>query len=213
MGNVVFFDGMDGSGEPRPHDLWISDGTAAGTYAIGGAQNAGVAGAGGGLNPSDITPFRSGILFGGEDHAFVSASNLWFSDGTAAGTYEIVGPEDSGVAGVGPEDLDPTHITAFGNKALFLDNFDDLWVTDGTASGTFELGGLNNSGVVGKYFAGLSPEDMTPVGNKVVFVARDTDDYTGLWVTDGTTSGTVEIGGLKNAGYRERPLVRSTRRT
>jgi ELWxxDGT repeat protein len=110
-----------------------------------------------------------------------------------------------GVAGGSPYGLGPTDITAFGNKALFFGNdsdvFDGLWVTDGTTSGTFELGGLKNSGISGQYFAGLAPEkDLTPAGNIVFFDARDTDDYLGLWVTDGTTKGTVEIGGLNNAG-------------
>jgi ELWxxDGT repeat protein len=204
MGNVVFF---RGSRPGSAFDLWVSDGTAAGTFAVGGVGNGGVAGADGGLFPLDITSFGGGILFNG------SSSNhrgLWFSDGTAAGTHEIGGAKNSGIAGGNPFGLDPTDITVFGNKALFFgddsDNFDGLWVTDGTASGTFELGGLKNSGISGRFFAGLEPqEDLTPAGNKVFFVAEDTDAHVGLWVTDGTTSGTVEIGGLNNAGIPAGP--------
>jgi hypothetical protein len=44
MGNDVFFKGLDSSGTAFRDDLWIGDGTAAGTYAVGGSRNAGVAG-------------------------------------------------------------------------------------------------------------------------------------------------------------------------
>ena len=209
MGNVILFNGTDASGQQYPHDLWVTDGTTAGTYAIGGAENAGVAGTDGGLAPSNITPFRGGALFNAFYFWPYNESGLWFSDGTAAGTYEVGGANNSGVAGVYSGSFYPSDITVFGNKALFFgydkDDYNTLWVTDGTASGTFELGGLKNSGITGRYFNGLYPEDLTPAGNKVFFVGRDTDDYTGLWVTDGTTSGTVEIGGLKNAGISGAP--------
>jgi ELWxxDGT repeat protein len=216
MENVVFFNGIDGSDQPG-NDLWVSDGAAAGTFAVGGARDSSVAGASGlGLDPFDITAFGDGVLFDGFNPQDQHPLGLWFSDGTAAGTYEIGGPNSSGLAGApsGPEGtpsqgLEPSDITVFGKKALFLgfdsDDDDGLWVTDGTTSGTSELGGLRNSGVAGAYFAGLYAANLTPAENKVIFVGRDTDDYTGLWVTDGTTSGTVEIGGLKNAGIAGAP--------
>ena len=65
MGNVIFFNGTDGSGRTLSEDLWVSDGTADGTFAVGGAKNAGAAGTDGGLSPSDITPFAGGVLFNG----------------------------------------------------------------------------------------------------------------------------------------------------
>jgi hypothetical protein len=65
-----------------------------------------------------------------------------------------------------------------------------------------EIGGLGNKGIGGQYFAGLQPDGFAALGDKVFISALDTDDYRGLWVTDGTASGTIEIGGLKNAGIR-----------
>ena len=213
MGNVVFF---------QDSDLWVSDGTAAGTYPVGGLRNAGVAGTNGGLIPSSITQFQDGVLFRGLVFRNPADPGLWFSDGTAAGTYEIGGAYNSGVVGASSRGLDPGdfasgpgEIAVFGSKALFFgedsDNFNGLWVTDGTAAGTFELGGLKNSGIAGTHFNGLSPRDLTPAedGDKVFFLGTDTDGYFGLWVTDGTTKGTVEIGGLKNAGIAGAPEVPS----
>jgi hypothetical protein len=93
----------------------------------------------------------------------------------------------------------------FGGKALFsgLDStsFYGLWVTDGTAAGTTEIGGLGNKGIGGQYFAGFQPEGPTALGGKVFFAATDSLNYQGLWVTEGTAAGTIEIGGLRNAGH------------
>ena len=166
MGNVVFF---------QDSGLWVSDGTAAGTYAVGGLRNAGVAGTNGSLNASSITQFRDGVLFRGLARR-PSDVGLWFSDGTAAGTYEIGGAYNSGVVDASSRGLDPGdfgsgpgEIAVFGSKALFFgedsDNFIGLWVTDGTASGTSELGGLKNSGIAGTHFNGLSPRNLTPAGD------------------------------------------------
>jgi ELWxxDGT repeat protein len=199
---------QDGSGPSLSSDLWVSDGTAAGTFAVGGAGSAGIAGTErAGLDPTSITPLGAGVLFNGINSQF--RGGVWFSNGTAAGTYEIGGLNSSGVAGVPSGGLFASDITVFGDKALFLNqNVNDtngLWVTDGTAAGTFELGGPENSGIAGRHFSGLVPEDLTSARNKVFFVATDTDDFRGLWVTDGTTSGTVEVGGLNNAGISGAP--------
>ena len=203
MGNVVFF---RGTSPGSSSDLWVSDGTAAGTFAVGGAKNAGVAGTVGGLAPFTITPFGGGVLFASHNS---NRFGLWFSDGTAAGTHEIAGAQNSSVAGISSGGLDPTDITVFGNKALFFaedsDSIDGLWVTDGTTSGTFELGGLKNSGISGQLFSGLAPTDLTPAGNEVFFIGSDTDNNRSLWVTNGTVSGTVEVGGLNNAGISAGP--------
>ena len=94
MGNVVFFNGTDGSGQTLSDDLWVSDGTAAGTFAVGGARNAGVAGTDGGLihrtSLRSQAEFCSTVLAG--YRASGGPGGLWFSDGTAAGTYEIGEP-------------------------------------------------------------------------------------------------------------------------
>jgi ELWxxDGT repeat protein len=72
-----------------------------------------------------------------------------------------------------------------------------LWVTDGTAAGTHEL-----TGISGTYPGpgGFHPADFTVFKNEVLFNGYDiTGRDTGLWVTDGTATGTHELTGIKGA--------------
>ena len=183
--------------------LWETDGTISGTFQVGGAGlNNGVA---------DLTSVGNELLFNGGESS--GLSGLWVTDGTAAGTYEVGGPHNAGVSGASPGGLRPQgppgdtpQFVTFGNKALFS-GYDStecpcIWVTDGTAAGTTEIGGLGNRGIAGQYFNGSAPFGFTALGNKVFFSAVDTYEYGGLWVTDGTTAGTTEVGGPRNAGIR-----------
>ncbi|MBR1220424.1 hypothetical protein JQ557_20655 [Bradyrhizobium sp. U87765 SZCCT0131] len=211
------FSGYDSS---VAQGLWISDGTAAGTIEVGGIGNAGVTNAASsGLNPSDITSFNGKFLFNGYDTVPalpgvgirgnpIPSRGLWISDGTAAGTIEIGG---RGNAGVGVSwALDPSDMTVFNGKVLFSSGIHStnspspanvtLWVTDGTAAGTTVIGGTNNAGITGVYSGGLNPSYMTVLNTTVLLNGYDSNGYDGLWTTDGTATGTVEVGGLKNAG-------------
>jgi ELWxxDGT repeat protein len=173
----------------------VSDGTAAGTSQIVGAASPA---------QHDFTSIdgNTELLYTGL--LGNTGFGLWVSNGTAGGTFEIGGANDASVTGAASTGLDPLQIIGFGSKALFR-GYDStgtigLWVTDGTAAGTFELGGLKNAGLGTTNFAGLSAAHFTAFGNKVLFDANDSDSFEGVWVSDGTTAGTFEIGGLKNAG-------------
>ena len=212
IGSKALFTGTDSSGFPS---LWVTDGTAQGTFEIGGAHNNPVTGQGPlGLEGAGPTSIGTKALFSGADIKTVPGVGLWITDGTIAGTSEIGGLDDAGVAGASGLGLHPYDITAFGNgKAIFV-GFDsttnpvaELWATDGTAAGTIELGGLGNQGLSGVNPKGLLPSDaagvtapFASIGNKVVFEGVDASGLDTLWVTDGTTAGTFEIGGVNNAG-------------
>jgi ELWxxDGT repeat protein len=138
--------------------LWITDGTPAGTSEIGGNGNAGIIGVAdpiqGGLSPYDLTVFNGEVLFGGVD-----ASNhfgLWETDGTAAGTQELV-------AGISPFNL-----TIFNGEVLFdgsnASGLASLWVTDGTAAGTHELRGIRGANTT----IGLLPANLTPFSSSTI---------------------------------------------
>jgi hypothetical protein len=209
-----FFEGFDsGPGD----DLWETNGTVSGTFAIGGIANAGVVGASaGGLGPIfDLAAFGDGVLFQGFDAN--SGYGLWTSNGTAAGTVEIGGLDNAGVTGAYSQGLDPSSLTVLAGQAIFLGDDSNyaskyaqsLWVTDGTISGTTEIGGLGNAGIADKYASGWNPAGFTAIGSEVFFTATDSVDYTGIWVTNGAAAGTIEIGGLKNAGIAGAPQPRS----
>ena len=88
--------------------------------------------------PQFLTVFGSKVLFEGSDKNH--NSNLWITDGTAAGTSEI------SVTGQHTQSFVPQDFAVLGSKVLFngQDNKNissdyDLWVTNGTAAGTSEI--------------------------------------------------------------------------
>ena len=80
---VVLFNGLDTSGYAG---LWVTNGTAGGTFELAGRSN-----------PSDMTIFNGEVLFAsftGFEH-----SDLCVTDGTAAGTYVLFGLARRRIAG------------------------------------------------------------------------------------------------------------------
>ena len=100
-------------------ELWMSDGTPAGTGKLGLLGRNGE-----GSQPTDLVPTLDGIRFLASDGEHV---RLWTSGGTAATTA----PVDT--------ELLSENLVAFGHLTIFRDYDDRLWRTDGTAAGTFQL--------------------------------------------------------------------------
>jgi ELWxxDGT repeat protein len=107
--NVLLFAGLDKNGD---NNLWVTDGTAAGTseISIAGVGSEGLFG----LPPA--SPYFAGspdgrVLFSGIDAK--GDFNLWVTNGTAAGTSDI------SLATQDPGGLNPQFLTVFGSKVLF----------------------------------------------------------------------------------------------
>ena len=187
LGGKMLFDGQDANGNPN---LWVTDGTSAGTSELAVAG----AGAGGlfdlnffpsGFSP-DITVLGGLALFEGFDANGIDS--LWVTDGTSTGTSEL------GVAGRFANglffDVSSPDLTVFAGKALLVGEDAGgnigLWTTDGTGAGTSELT------VAGSYANGLffnvTAPDFTVLGNKVLFAGQDANGNSNLWVTDGTSA-------------------------
>jgi ELWxxDGT repeat protein len=165
--------------------LWITNGTAAGTSElapISGAMTVGSPGSDvmGAASPADGPDFvvlGNEVLFRGNDTQDTPGS-LWVTNGTAAGTSEIGGEGNKGIAeapagfsgtinGAPRSELaagmQPADLITFNGKAMFAayDNQLDtagyyipsegLWVSDGTAGGTTEIGGLGSTGITGAF--------------------------------------------------------------
>jgi ELWxxDGT repeat protein len=157
-------------------ELWITDGTAAGTVLVRDIFP--------GVGSATIGNFAllgSKVLFTADDG--VTGSELWITDGTAAGTTRVrdIAPGAAGSAASG--------FVQLGNRLLFQAddgvNGAELWVTDGTTAGTILLkniaAGATGSGV----------QSLTALGDKVVFQANDGVNGTEIWITDGTAAGTI----------------------
>jgi ELWxxDGT repeat protein len=183
----ALFAGYDGSSHLN---LWVTDGTAAGTseLTISGAYSGGLFTAS--ANP-DFTVLGGEVLFAGAADVFgVAYPNLWVTDGTSAGTVELTFSPNILFSG----GLDPD-FTVIGSRVVFeavdTNAHTSLWVTDGTSPGTRELT------VAGAYSNGLfvlvPDPDFTVFGTKILFAGEDATGGIDLWVTDGTSAGTHEL--------------------
>jgi ELWxxDGT repeat protein len=178
MGNKVFFwsnDGTDG------RELWVSDGSAAGTTLVKDI-NPGPGDSDPGTNSNCLAVVGSTLFFAANDG--VTGTELWKTDGTAAGTV-LVKDINPGTNGSGP-----TSLTSFNGKVYFSaddgTNGRQLWVSDGTTDGTAMVNQANAFGSVG-------PHQLTVLGGALYFLATSSNGAESLWVTDGTTAGSSKL--------------------
>ena len=164
--------------------LWTSDGTAAGTVETSLAGQGAA-----GLRPGKFTPFAGRLAMSASSAS--AGDGLYLSDGTAAGTAKLA------AQGFSPSGADISSMASLGGKLVFgardASSRNQLWVSDGTAAGTRELAvsGLNPD----PYSNGF-PAGLLSFGSKAGFTAPDADGKYGVWITDGTAAGTIELPGV-----------------
>jgi ELWxxDGT repeat protein len=114
-----------------------------------------------------------------------SGSEVYRSDGTAAGTYLLrnINPSTSTAAATQPQNL--TRAGAF----VFFTADDgvhgrELWRTDGTSAGT----ALVRDIWIGP--GGSVPSNFVAAGNRLVFTAYTPETGVEFWTSDGTPQGT-----------------------
>ena len=182
MGGKVYWTSFNGSN----YDIWVSDGTTAGTTKVYS-----------GLRYTWYYPvaFGNKILFRGNTSA--NGYEPWVTDGTAAGTKMLLDVQPGASSGY----LYPP--VAMGNKCYFFSHPSSgyaLYVTDGTPTGTSVVkGGFS----AGWYYA-------IPLGTKIVFRGRMASSGYEPWVTDGTAAGTMILKDIKaggSSGYFYNPVV------
>ncbi len=174
------FDGVSGT------ELWRTDGTAAGTSRVKDVNP----GAGSARDTSSLynTYYQrvvgSTLYFTADDGS--SGTELWKTDGTAAGTMLV-------------KDLQPgwpsSSVTPVGELGgtLFLSAIEDtrgreLWKTDGTAGGTVLVKDINpGTGY------GVERIEFVELGGRLYFSGNDGSSGGELWKSDGTAGGTVRV--------------------
>lgn len=168
-------------------ELWKTDGTTAGTVMVKdifvGANSS---------YPGNLTDMNGFLYFSASDGSI--GSELWKTDGTAAGTVLVkdIAPGSTTSA---------CHYFTNVNGTLFLVAYtpatgDELWKSDGTTGGTVLVKDIVPG--TGHPFLGFIPQ-FKSCNNKLYFTADDGSTGRELWVSDGTTAGTVLTGEI-NAG-------------
>ncbi|HEX4955197.1 MAG TPA: ELWxxDGT repeat protein [Thermoanaerobaculia bacterium] len=181
LGSLIVFRQFGTTG----FQLWRTDGSGPGTFALTD-QNEGF--------PTVLASAGSKLFF--YNNGGATQTGFWVTDGSVAGTERLL--FTSGAA-QGP------WIGTVGSLALFYwtspaEGF-ELWASDGTPGGTAALADIN-PGLEGSRYShhgsvpsggGLLPDRPAALGSRLIFGAFAGSTGNGLWASDGTPGGTVEV--------------------
>jgi len=174
LNDKIYFVGTDAA---NGVELWVTDGTDAGTQLIKdinpGSTNS---------DPTNLIVFNNVIFFFAT--APTDGRELWRSDGTPGGT--------SMVKNINPAGDSYTDSTTFfiNNNILFFTandgtNGTELWKTNGTDAGTQMVSNINPTG-------SSWPTNFAALGTNIFFGADDGTNGKELWKSDGTTTTLVK---------------------
>jgi ELWxxDGT repeat protein len=175
VNGTLFFTASDGT---TGDELWMSDGTDAGTVLVKDI-NPGP----GDSAPDGLTNVNGTLFFRATDG--VHGTELWTSDGTAAGTV-MVEDLNPGAADSGPSVLLNVNGTLFFSATDGTTGF-ELWKSDGTAAGTVLVKDINPG--PGDSVASA----LTNLNGTLFFAAFLPTTGVELWKSDGTGAGTVLV--------------------
>ena len=174
-----------GTGSSTSTGLWKTDGTLANTTLITTLTHTNGTGNGGG-SPSNYTVVGNKLLW---SMGSVNGRELWVSDGTAAGTNEVINLAPGTISGTIPTPgVEDKPMIAFNGKLYFsgqttsVGNY-ELYSSDGTAAGTVLAKEFNPS-----LSLGSSPDNFKIYNSELYILADDgsTSSSNGLWKTNGT---------------------------
>ncbi len=177
--DLIFFNASD---EETGAELWVSDGTAAGTRRLFDIYP-GIEGS----NPYGLTVFHNELFFVAEDAVYGYELRKIYYD-TAQQRFRLalvkdirVGPTDGWPAGV-DSFMNRTPLLSLVDKLFFVadDGIDgmEVWQTDGTEHGTFVSADIHPGP------DGSSPEYLTPYAGRLFFSADDGTSGQELWSLD-----------------------------
>ncbi|MES2431762.1 MAG: hypothetical protein V4556_12555 [Bacteroidota bacterium] len=176
-GNLMYFTGYDATNGAEP---WITDGTTEGSHLIKNIKaGASPSYADGYIQMNGYVYFRAASVG--------TAATLWRTNGTEAGTVEIVVPALT---------IWSTTIAKVNDKLVFIGNDNNVtgpepWVSDGSVEGTFILKDVY-AGSTGSTTAAAQNIHLRFNDQHVFFVAAN-GAGNALWRTDGTVSGTIQL--------------------
>ena len=193
----LFFSADDGV---HGAELWVSDGTAAGTHMVKDINpntypSAPPSTDGMSSNISSLTAFNGKVLFSADDGTH--GQELWISDGTAAGTHLVQDINPTVIPGQ-PQITQgsyPENVTVAGNNAYFAaddgQHGNELWVTNGTSAGTHLVKDIApESGLQFNGSVSSNPSNLVATANGLIFFTTADGN---IWKSDGMAAGTVTV--------------------
>jgi ELWxxDGT repeat protein len=197
VGSTLYFvadNGVQGA------ELWRSDGTPSGTTLVKDIRPGLASGLSTLPGPATLGELDGKVLFAADDGTV--GSELWISDGSAAGTTLVRDLHPAGNANVPPfPDLEatlypqPENLTVVERRGLiFFTTFDTkhgtrLWRSDGNRSGTIELKQIDTN----PYSSFVEFMHPTGVRESLFFAAPDPVSGVELWKSDGEPDNTVLV--------------------
>lgn len=184
--NGMFF--YQGTGSPTK--LCVSDGTAAGTIYLADIGSGNIVAS---IPAQDFIYIITNRVVSFSPFTF--ESEIWKSDGTAAGTSLVkTMPQivSSSISNVWTSDRDAKKNFSVNGNTMFFGGYDaangvELWKTDGTPAGTMMVKDINAGS------AGSTPAAFCKLNNEIFFTCIQSGSARKLWKTDGTDAGTVQI--------------------
>ena len=176
-----------------PYGMWKSDGTLAGTVLV----KPNIVSTSGG----NFTVLNNKLFFNADDG--INGSELWATDGTAAGTNIVINlrPDGGGIFSSGA----PFNFITFNNKIYFTASDDthgaELFSSDGTAAGTQIVKDMEPG------TQGSVPQQSVIYNGNLYFSCYNGNATVGLWKSDGTEAGTTLI----KQGGGGQPFLRDTK--
>jgi len=174
-GDFIYFV-TDSSGK----DLWLSDGTEAGTYKLKDF-----------ISCSNLTDVN-GKLFFTASETYNGEEELWVTEGTEAETSLVINIGDG-------YSSNPNDLINFNGVLFFTahrnESGREVWKSDGSENGTIELIDINSGSQ-----SSIKKGGFCIMGNNLYFSANNGTDGFELWKTDGFKSGTSLVKDI-NSGY------------
>ncbi|MBN1890055.1 MAG: right-handed parallel beta-helix repeat-containing protein [Thermoflexales bacterium] len=180
VGNVLFF--LTGY-SPDTVRLWRSAGMAAGTVMLAVVPQSTYTDPGCSSYSPALIDVNGTLFFANDDGSH--GLELWKSDGTAAGTVQLIDINPGSGASC------PSYLAEVNGVLFFTANDGvhgpELWKSDGSAAGTVQVADITPGS------AGSFPRELAKVGDVLFFTADDGVHGRELWRSDGTAAGTVQV--------------------
>jgi ELWxxDGT repeat protein len=182
-------------------ELWVSDGTPAGTAKVKHLGFNSADAPFGLIDMNDQLFFSAGVAFEGR--------GLWASDGTDTGTVVLKTIVDTGTGGFNPSALRPAN-DYFYFRAYTPDSGHELWVSDGTEAGTVMLKDIYPGAEDGVYDLYDMNNARFTADGRFLFPAKTAANGTELWISDGTAAGTQMLKDINPGAENSGPVFLGT---